>query len=320
MLNSQFLGRAARWVGRNLYQPVMLSILSHYPVGMNVYDREWDLLILLDTCRTDALQEVASDYDFIENVNSIFSVGSSSLGWMCATFDQDNGEDIEKTAYISANGWAGRILQDRKTPVDHENPPFAWTDYTPAKHDKFGLLDHAWQYEPEGVYEHEEGYTPARYVTERAISVSRDDSLEFERTILHYNQPHSPYTAKAFEEDRELKPHESDPFEYLRSGGDKEVVWESYIYELRAVLDEVELLLENVDAESVVISADHGEAFGEMGIYGHPTTVLHPVIRNVPWVQTTASDKCTHTPEITPVDGNGQSAMDNLKALGYVDS
>ena len=36
------------------------------------------------------------------------------------------------------------------------------------------------------------------------------------------------------------------------------------------VLRHVQNLLNNHDAERVIISADHGEAFGEFGVYRHP--------------------------------------------------
>ena len=55
-----------------------------------------------------------------------------------------------------------------------------------------------------------------------------------------------------------------------------------------------------------------------VGLYGHPTTVLHPVIRNVPWVRTTAIDEGTHEPEMDPIEDERQSVDDNLAALGYL--
>ena len=64
------------------------------------------------------------------------------------------------------------------------------------------------------------------------------------------------------------------------------------------MLDDVEQLLDNIDADRVVISANHGEAFGEYGVYGRPIGALHPYVRNVPWAITTASGSGTYTPEI----------------------
>ena len=42
------------------------------------------------------------------------------------------------------------------------------------------------------------------------------------------------------------------------------------------VLNDIGILLDNLDAERVVITADHGEAFGEYGILGHKLGSLHP--------------------------------------------
>lgn len=37
-----------------------------------------------------------------------------------------------------------------------------------------------------------------------------------------------------------------------------------------------------VDDVRVVITADHGEAFGGWGAYGHPMGMMHPAVRRVP--------------------------------------
>lgn len=46
-------------------------------------------------------------------------------------------------------------------------------------------------------------------------------------------------------------------------------MWNRYLDELQWALSSIEILLRNIDAEKVVISADYGEAFGEYGIIGH---------------------------------------------------
>ncbi|QHS18264.1 hypothetical protein GWK26_02825 [haloarchaeon 3A1-DGR] len=162
-------------------------------------------------------------------------------------------------------------------------------------------------------------------MTDRGIAVSRDH--DFDRVILHYLQPHPPYVANALADDRELEHHERDWWGYLGETGDYETIWDTYLDELRYVLDDVELLLENVDAETVAISADHGEAFGEYWEYGHHTGSINPYVRKVPWVETTATDERTHTPNTEPPaqqtdqnDGEAadeESTEDRLEALGY---
>src|SRR5699024_10008652 len=116
------------------------------------------------------------------------------------------------------------------------------------------------------------GHNPPRYVTDRAIDVGRKH--DFDRMIVHYAQPHSPYVSNANTEDRDLYEHEDEPFAYLRAGGDRQQVLQAYLADLRYVLDEVALLCDNIDGE-VVVSADHGEAFGKYGTYKHPIGSLH---------------------------------------------
>lgn len=94
-------------------------------------------------------------------------------------------------------------------------------------------------------------------------------------------------------------------------------MWEAYLATLRYVLDDVALLLENVDAERVVITADHGEAFGEWGFYGHTVGCPHPVVRRVPWVETTATDEETHESAVTPEVDAAFDRDQHLRDLGY---
>jgi len=81
----------------------------------------------------------------------------------------------------------------------------------------------------------------------------------------------------------------------------------------------VELLLKNVDAEQVAITADHGEAFGEYGFYHHPVACPLSCVREVPWVETTATD----TESLRPTAPHPESTLttanveDRLAELGY---
>jgi hypothetical protein len=110
---------------------------------------------------------------------------------------------------------------------------------------------------------------------------------------------------------------------YIRSTGDTDAVWNAYLDELRWVLEEVELVLENVDAERVAISSDHGESFGRFGVFGHKIGSFHPDIRPVPWVTTTAKDESTLEPTVEVPAGSSSvsdvSVEENLRSLGYID-
>jgi hypothetical protein len=276
----------------------------------------------------DALEEVAPEYDFLENIDSIWSIGGRSPEWIAKTFTEQYKDEIENTAYLSANVFSAEVLRNRhheSATKDDTNVAYRLLSRIPTVDaSSLGRFEYLYEYEPvgtDGPLGHKYGGTPPRYVTDRAISVSREQT--FDRLIVHYLQPHPPYVANAIESGRELEKHEHDWWGYLGETGDYETVWNTYLDELRYVLDDVELLLENLDAETVAISADHGEAFGEYWEYGHHTGSVNPYVRKVPWVETTAADEGTYTPTTAaPVDNkrdsaDGESTADRLEALGY---
>lgn len=63
----------------------MLRASSRRPLGTNVFERDWGLLVVLDTCRYDALAAVADDYDFLDDVSAVTSVGGSTREWRANT-------------------------------------------------------------------------------------------------------------------------------------------------------------------------------------------------------------------------------------------
>ena len=302
---------------RDAYIALWASLTSRYPVGTNVFERDWDALIILDTCRVDALKEVADEYSFLSDIDSIVSVGSTSREWVANTFRTTYTSEIRGTAYVSANAFSKRVLKDRNFPADRA--PVNWKV---ADADDFLLVDDAWQYQPEHPYKH----MLPEHLTDRAITVGRE--LQPDRLIVHYSQPHSPYIAMARREGRELKPWESNPFKCLRAGSvERETVWNAYLENLRMSLDSVSVLLENLNAERVAISADHGEGFGRWGTYKHPLGSLQPNVKRVPWATTTARDRGEYEPQFKPrVTGEQgdkdeferKETVEHLRDLGYL--
>jgi hypothetical protein len=78
--------------------------------------------------------------------------------------------------------------------------------------------------------------------------------------------------------------------------------------------------LKNLDAENVVITADHGEGFGEYGFYRHVIGCPLPCIRQVPWVKTSAFDHGNYEPYGPNPESANQttSAEERLEDLGYL--
>lgn len=287
------------------------TLTSRRPLGTHVYDKDWDLLIILDACRVDVLKDVASEYDFIADIETQWSVGSHSHEWLAQTFSADYADEIAATTYISGNGHTHETFVERNYPPG-ETVPFCRPDWRTVGTDAFGQLDMLW----ETAHQKELGIPP-RAITDRTIEVARES--EPDRLIAHYMQPHIPYIAHALREDRTLTDVEARGWKLLESDdAEHDVVWDLYEENLRLVLDEIELLLENVDAEEMAITADHGNAFGEYTVYGHPEGMLLPCIRQVPWVTTDATDQGTYTPTGEYENDKMTNIDEHLEALGYV--
>jgi hypothetical protein len=276
-----------------------------YNYGTNVYARDWDVLVVLDTCRPDVLAEIADGYDFLDgydpNQNVHQSVGSRSAEWTRKTFDPDTvpADELADTALVSANPYT-RTLPDPEA---------------------LGYLDELWKYAWDDDYRTVRPET----VMDRAVDVSR--TRDFDRVVVHFMQPHTPYRSMLdrFPDGRVGFDSEGAAgltiWEQIRTGRiDTETVWEGYRDNLRWVLDDgVEPLLRNVDAEKVVLTSDHGEGFGEYWYYGHSSTAPLPVLKRVPWATTTASDTGEYEPQVEPEDihVNADDVTDRLRALGY---
>lgn len=262
--------------------------------GTSVFEPEWDLLIVLDACRFDAMAEVADEYSFIESVGSFTSLGSHSREWMRRNFVDRSSEHKAETAYVTGNPFSEHLLSA----------------------DDWFALEEVWK----SQWDDAEGTIRPQPITDRAIELAR--TRDPPKMILHYMQPHAPFIG--FEHSERQDPATWNDLHLTRTAWDKvrdgdldlDVAWEAYIDNLRCVLDSIELLLENVDAERVVISADHGECIGEFGVYGHPDQIALDPLREVPWVVTSATDDETYTPEPRS-DSDGVPRAEKLEALGY---
>jgi len=265
--------------------------------GTPVYEFEWDLLIVLDTCRADALAAVSEEYDFLpEEIPRVRSVGSKTVEWMEGTFTDQYSEEMAETGYITFNGHSDELLDP----------------------DDFAYLGEVWR----SHWNIEQGGIPPRPVTDHVIAADRELNPEY--LIAHYKQPHQPYVNLNGFDPAQKRGDTADDRSgvfgaFLEGEFSREEVWEAYIDELRWALDEIELLLENINADNVAITADHGECFGEWGVYGHHGSMLIPELVTVPFVDgISATDRNEYEPNISlsVVDSN-ENVDDQLRALGY---
>lgn len=292
----------------------MLKILSSWlPHGIDIFEEEWDVLVILDTCRADAMDEMASEYNFVASGTSVWSRGSATREWVPHTFTQSNLGEIQNTALVTANPTSRWGLGHECQP---EWPEFAkrLTRWDTVDPDDFLEFDEVWEYGPKNPFS---GTVVPYAVTDRAISVWRSASPD--RMIVHYLPPHQPYGARALRENRALNDVEKSPWEALKGGTPREEVWSRYLDELEFGLDSVRTLIEDIDAEKIVITSDHGEAFGEFGLYAHPMIPI-PQLREVPWVETSGQGRNEYTTFLEPTGGKDAveaEVEEQLELLGY---
>lgn len=286
--------QGVRWSADRIWHFICQQANGYFDSGNSIYAAEWDLLMIVDACRYDLMEDVKDEYNFISDMTSCRSVGSTTRNWMAETFTPDVTDEMAETAYLSGNPWSEDHLVESN----------------------FAKLEHIWKnawIEP--------GTVPPEAVTDATIRAGREG--DFERIIAHYMQPHYPFIREPDLGPGKILEHfgdqpKGDIWDQLQAGNvSTEVVWGAYRDNLRVVLDDISRLLKNIDAQTVVITSDHGNAIGEWGFYGHRPNVPFSSMRKVPWVETTATDKDTAElkewvkPETTNRD-------DQLSALGYI--
>lgn len=269
-----------------------------------VLDKNWDVLIILDGCRVDLLEEISDEYDFINDPphNTIYSCDSYSKGWLEKNFTGDKYKKhknrMSDILYISGNPFTDEVFNGSE----------------------FKDLDQTWKY----GWNNEEGYMPPKIITDRAIQKYRNANSQM---IVHYMQPHVPFVGEN-DFDYEIKSQsfgqtgenieKRTPWELYRDGEvDRNEIWNAYKNTLRYVLDHTQTLLNNIDSNNVVISADHGNGMGEKGIYGHPRNIPTLEVREVPWIKTTAKNTENYEPRDYDEENSVLEKDEQLKALGY---
>lgn len=251
--------RGANFVKRNLKDFALKRVESIPRLQREregIGEREWENLIILDACRHDLFEEVIGDSDFR------YCLGSSSPDFIEKNFSEGDWSDV---VYVTANPhFDPSIFEDLtgRTPDDVFHEVFH-TYRTDWDEDQKTIM-------PESVSRD----------AETAESLFPDKKL-----IVHFLQPHYPFLGSDLDESgvRMLQEGESGKTIWQRAEkGELEIdeIWSAYGKNLEIVMKEVrELDLTG----KTVITADHGNLFGEGGLYGHPKNRDAKPLLKVPW-------------------------------------
>ncbi|WP_132057801.1 alkaline phosphatase family protein [Halorussus amylolyticus] len=261
--------------------------------GTPIYEQEWDVLVVLDSCRADLMQEVSAEYNFLpDDIPTTNSVGSFTGEWVQKNFSNQYADEMAHTAYVTGN------------PHSDMTDPNDWAQ-----------LSEVWRH-----YRDEIGIIHPRVMTDHAIATDR--RTDFEQMIVHYMQPHQPFRSlHEFDDAPECLPR--DIWRHLQLGTvTRDDVWEAYKDNLRWVLDDINLLFEQLDDRRIVITSDHGNALGEWALYGHSRYLPTPQLKRVPWI-TLPTTETTDTYEPKRTDALDEGSPEDvdieqqLEALGY---
>jgi hypothetical protein len=282
------------------------GLRSENTAGLDVFDEDWDTLVVLDACR----------YDMFEKVNHIEgdltakeSKASSTPEWLRANVD---GRDLRDTVYVTANPQLERNRENWD--IDFHEVINVW-------------LDEGW--------DEDTGTVLADTMTEAAITAH--ERFPQKRLVVHYMQPHYPFVPADTEFDKEhLASIESGEDEATgenvwaqkftgeldQSPSD---LWDVYNANLEYVLEHVKELLAEIPGKTVITS-DHGNYVGERASpipireYGHPRGMYDEPVTCVPWLETVRGSRRQVRTDITNNTNRkieAETVAERLKDLGY---
>ncbi|MHA1712289.1 MAG: sulfatase-like hydrolase/transferase [Candidatus Freyarchaeota archaeon] len=263
-------------------------------------DEEWDIAVILDACRYDTFKETHKRY--LPSGRLEKRIGASdTLEWLTSVFN--DGTLYNDVVYVSAHpGINGKDL--------------AWGSFN--ANGRFCKVYDAWV----NGWNWMIGTTLPGEVFKVAVQARKEHPNK--KMIIHFVQPHFPYRkAPCPSTYSDLKGVKGNPkLDYLvqklfrdlgvnlsrfRRGywtlrkilnlkceDIHEFYWRKYTIEdlkdfykdnLEWVLGYVKTIVEEFDDANIVVTSDHGEAFGEHGEFFHLYKTKNPAVRLVPYWQ-----------------------------------
>jgi hypothetical protein len=267
--------------------------------GVPVFEHDWDVLVVLDTLRPEALRAVADDYDYLpDEIGTTKSVGEMSRTWLHNNFVDTYPDEKARTAHVTWNAFSDFELEA----------------------DNWHVLDEVWR----EVWDDDLGCLPPEAMTAHAREAYQD--VDADRYLVHIMQPHAPYRSirgterLTHEEVGKADAGRETIWDWLRRGKiSRDEAWDAYLDNLRWALDALPQFLEAIDEDDrVLLTADHGECFGEYGLYGHPEGTLVPELVEVPLteIDATGVDEQGPTTDETVTTEN-VDVEQRLADLGY---
>jgi len=261
--------------------------------GVDIFDEDWDNLIILDACRYDLFKQAHS---LPGELDHRISRGSNTAEFLLGNFD---GRELHDVVYVTANPQLYRV-----------------TEVSTSLHETV----HVWR--EEGWNENYRTVLP-----ETVTHHARQAATEYpnKRLVVHYIQPHSPFIGPTGKRHFDLNTLAF--WQQIRDGElsvPDEVVRDAYRENLEIVLPHAQELLRDLPGKTVVTS-DHGQLIGERAgpvpirYYGHPRSVYAEPLVKIPWLVVDRDDRKEIVPEppTRTTEIEEKVVSDRLKQLGY---
>jgi hypothetical protein len=265
--------------------------------GVNIFQKDWNLLIILDGCDPTWIQQISDDTEWLPDSGdqkTLMSVGSTSREWYSKTLGECSHRSLSETAIISANPLAKEFIPD-EIGMYEDLSAWAWDE----------SLD----------------IVPAHTVTDTAIKLGRE--TDYEQYVVHYMQPHIPFLkTKDGRRDVVKSLGYSDCwnawYDTMKGNMSSDELKCHYQNNLKYVLPEVQILINNFAAPKTIISSDHSNAVGQKYMYGHPGYVQMLILREVPYIIISAEDEQLIEPSIDRHAADNLQRKKQLDSLGYL--
>lgn len=287
MQSEPLLHRAIKWVTQQV-----TGVLGRGDQHDRLNDDQWDIVIVLDSCRWDTIRDAIS-----WPINSAYSPASATPEWL---------SEAEKTGVLKNTHIVSGNVQYESASLEEAEMHKIWeTDWN----DRLGTVL------PEPIL------SKANHLLENGNKP----------VVAHLVPPHTPYVAKIDDTwfpvfpktevwkhrpDRKGEKEKVSPQAAMSSGiVDTDRARKGYEASVKSTFKEVETYISKWvnDGHTVILTADHGEAHGrisDFGLYGHPSNCHIKPLIEVPYEK-------FEKPE--SVDGTEDTVTEKLAALGYME-
>ncbi|MFB6186400.1 MAG: hypothetical protein ABEI86_05980 [Halobacteriaceae archaeon] len=284
----------------NINRGFSRNIIDRIRKPTNIFEEDWDNLLILDGCTNDLIQQYSFDYELND---TRWSAGSHTVEFMRQNLAKTVQDDI---VWITANPQVSKF-ENKIFKVIH-----AWDRIW---NDNLGTVL------PEDMYD---------------LTIEVANQYPNKRLIVHFIQPHYPFIGEFgrselpshasftvdgyIEDDRNTK----RIWKQLQEGNvSEEVVRKAYRENLEIALPYVRRLTDDLIGKTI-LTADHGNEFGKRAIpipirlFGHPEGYRTENLTCVPWIEFTYEDrKRIVSGDIGNSDVDKSEIESRLQHLGY---